>query len=360
MRSLAILRNSTEKLHLTPTFDMSVAPIRVVVIGATGKTGNSVVKGLVASSTSFEITALTRASSLHNESNNALRDLGAKVVAFDIQGPKEDLIPIFAGQDVVISCVHASQIDAQLNLIEPLKEAKVKRFIPCNFATAAPAGVMAMHDRKLRVVDAVQRAYIPYTVIDDSWWYQGVCPSVPSGKTDHGVFADMNDRIYGDGDVPQGLMDMNDVGLYVAEIIADPRTINKKVYIYSEVLTQNQIWATVADITGEEPLRHTVSKDEILRTIADSAKILEKNPNDIMGFLGLTVNQYRHSYAIRGDNTPERAVYLGYLDGHELYPEVKTTTFREYFQKLVDNKPPGAGKLSVAEFLKSVGFEITK
>lgn len=94
-----------------------------------------------------EITALTRASSLHNESNNALRNLGAKVVAFDIQGPKEDIVKVFTGQDVVISCVHASQIDAQMNLIEPLKEANVKRFIPCNFATPAPAGVMALHDR---------------------------------------------------------------------------------------------------------------------------------------------------------------------------------------------------------------------
>lgn len=86
-----------------------------------------------------------------------------------------------------------------------------------------------------------------------------MCPSVPSGKTDHGVFGDLNNCIYGDGNVPLALMDMDDIGLYVAKIVADPQTINKKVLAYSEVLTQNQIWATVAEITGEEPLRHTVS-----------------------------------------------------------------------------------------------------
>lgn len=86
-----------------------------------------------------------------------------------------------------------------------------------------------------------------------------MCPSVPSGKTDHGVFADLNDRIYGDGNVPSAMMDMEDIGIYVAKIISDPRTLNKKVLAYSEVLTQNQVWATVADITGEEPLRRTVS-----------------------------------------------------------------------------------------------------
>lgn len=86
-----------------------------------------------------------------------------------------------------------------------------------------------------------------------------MCPSVPSGKTDHGVFADMNNRIYGDGNVPNAMIDLDDVGVYVAKIVADPRTMNKKVLIYSEVLTHNEIWATVADITGEEPFRNAVS-----------------------------------------------------------------------------------------------------
>lgn len=88
-----------------------------------------------------------------------------------------------------------------------------------------------------------------------------MCPPVPSGKTDHGIYADLNDCIYGAGDVSLALMDMEDVGIYVAMVVADPRTINKKVLVYSEVLTQHQIWATMADITGEEPLRRTVSLD---------------------------------------------------------------------------------------------------
>lgn len=99
-----------------------------------------------------------------------------------------------------------------------------------------------------------------------------------------------------------------------------------------------------------------MSEEEILRNIAESTEILEKDPTDIMGFFGLTVNQYAHSYAVRGDNSPERAAYLGYLNSHELYPEVKTTSLKEYFQKLIDNKPPGAGKISFDDFLKSVGF----
>lgn len=100
-----------------------------------------------------------------------------------------------------------------------------------------------------------------------------------------------------------------------------------------------------------------MTKDEILKNIAEATKMLDSDPTDIMGFFGLTVNQYAYSFAIRGDNTPERAVYLGYLDSHELYPDVRTTSLREYFQKLVDNRPTGVGKTSVADFLKSIGFQ---
>lgn len=99
-------------------------------------------------------------------------------------------------------------------------------------------------------------------------------------------------------------------------------------------------------------------KDEILKNIAESEKLLENDPTDIMGFLGVSINQYAYSYAVRGDNSPENAVYLGYLDCHELYPEVKTTSLRDYFQKLVDTKPLGIGKTSIADFLKSVGYEV--
>lgn len=154
-----------------------MSAIKVAVIGATGKTGRSVVNGLLASSTKFvqlllfpttyrlycteihgtvrltwpdpsqEITALTRESSLHNEANDSLRNLGLKVAAFDILGPREHLLAVFTGLDVVVSCVHFSQIPDQINMIDAMKEAGIKRFVPSDFATPAPLGVTAIHDR---------------------------------------------------------------------------------------------------------------------------------------------------------------------------------------------------------------------
>ena len=48
--------------------------------------------------------------------------------------------------------------------------------------------------------------------------------------------------------------------------------------------------------------------------------------------------QYRISWGIRGDNVPEYAKYLGYLDVKELYPDMKWTPFETFVTELLDGK----------------------
>ncbi len=45
-----------------------------------------------------------------------------------------------------------------------------------------------------------------------------------------------------------------------------------------------------------------------------------------------------YSQGIRGDNTPENARYLGYLDGRELYPDLQLKTLESFFQDVLDEK----------------------
>jgi nucleoside-diphosphate-sugar epimerase len=84
------------------------------------------------------------------------------------------------------------------------------------------------------------------------WWYQIAFPRIPSGRFDYGLLAPAN-TIFGDGDVPSALTDVRDVGFYAAKIIADPRTLNKRVFAFTETKTQNQIFALVEKVTGEKP-----------------------------------------------------------------------------------------------------------
>lgn len=43
-------------------------------------------------------------------------------------------------------------------------------------------------------------------------------------------------------------------------------------------------------------------------------------------------------YGIRGDNSPEHARYLGYLDAKELYPDIQGISFEAYLSELLKGK----------------------
>jgi hypothetical protein len=70
------------------------------------------------------------------------------------------------------------------------------------------------------------------------------------------------EEIIGGGDIPSALTDMRDIGCYVAKIIIDERTLNKMVFAYNTVITQNQIYNLMEEISGEELERNYVSNAE--------------------------------------------------------------------------------------------------
>jgi hypothetical protein len=47
----------------------------------------------------------------------------------------------------------------------------------------------------------------------------------------------------------------------------------------------------------------------------------------------MAMAEYFYSWGIRGDNRPEYAKYLGYLDCKELYADVSYKPFGEYVQE---------------------------
>lgn len=187
---------------------------------------------------------------------------------------------LFPGFDVVISAINAHALPDQHKLVEAAHKAKVGRFVPCFFGTAAPPrGVMRLREmvsnpthippqdnailtrivkQKEDVLDHIRKLYLPYTAIDVGWWYQISPPRVPSGRMDSGLLFPAQ-HILGDGTVPSAMTDLADVGRYVAKIVADPRTLNKMVFAYSELLTQKQVWDTVEKVSGEKLERKYVS-----------------------------------------------------------------------------------------------------
>ncbi|KAJ4079900.1 hypothetical protein NW760_015135 [Fusarium oxysporum] len=311
--------------------------MKVVIIGATGETGQSITKGLLEYPTQFDLTALTRQSSLTSVKNQALKDSGVEVVAADLSGPEEDLVKILTGADVVIPVLDASGLRLQIPLANAAKKAGVKRFVPTFFATIMPPkGILGIRETKEDVLNHIKKIYLPYTVIDVGWWYQITPPKLPSGLIDQFVILPV-EGLNGDGTVPSAITDSRDIGRYVAKIIADPRTLNKSVFAYSEVLTQREIFQIMEEASGEKLDYNYISNEDATACVNSAQKVAEAAGLEDKGAQqALAAAQYAYSTGVRGDNTPEYARYLGYLDGKELYPDFDFIPFRKYVSELID------------------------
>jgi hypothetical protein len=76
---------------------------------------------------------------------------------------------------------------------------------------------------------------------------------------DYAAAINPNVDIYAGGTAPTMLTDLRDIGTYVGLMIKDPRTLNKFVFTYSDVLSQNEIFALMEEMSGEKVERKYVS-----------------------------------------------------------------------------------------------------
>jgi len=65
---------------------------------------------------------------------------------------------------------------------------------------------------------------------------------------------------------------------------------------------------------------------------------MKHDPTDrAMSFLRIG-GEYKLSWGIRADNTPEYAKYLGYLTSKELYPDLQFRSFEDFLEELLAGK----------------------
>lgn len=83
-----------------------------------------------------------------------------------------------------------------------------------------------------------------------------------------------------------------------------------------------------------------MSAETLQKNLADADKALAKDPNDHNALFSKVINQYYYSWGVRGDNQPESAKYLGYLDIKELYPDVSGRTMESFFQDVLNGETP--------------------
>ncbi|KAJ7157946.1 hypothetical protein C8R43DRAFT_1095980 [Mycena crocata] len=311
---------------------------RVLLLGATGETGGSVLDGLLEDPAYFDVEALVRPSSAGKPEVEKLADRGVKIRVADIGGRIEELVRVLEGMDVVVSAIDALSQLAQLQLATAAKQAGVKRFVPCAFTTVAPpGGVMILRDEKEEVYQHVRKLFLPYTIIDVGYWHQLTFPTLPSGRVDYAARVPKVE-IHAGGTMPTILTDLRDIGRFVALIIKDPRTLNKSIVTYSDVLSENEIFAAMEELSGEKIGRKYVSAEDIIASRASYAAALKADPNDRSMHIKKLGEDYKYSKYVRGDNTPEYAAYLGYLDARNLYPDFWPISFKQFLGEVLEGK----------------------
>lgn len=313
---------------------------KVLVVGATGETGGSITNCLLEDGR-FELFALVRPRSIHKPTLQHFQQRGVGVRKCDLRSPEEDLMDAVRGIDVVISCVGPAEQQDQIPLAKAAKRLGVKRFVPCGFITVAPpGGIMWLRDEKEVVYNHVKQLKLPFTIIDVGWWYQIAYPRLGSGKADYAMNT-ANDEIVGDGNTLTSLTDLRDIGRYVARIITDDRTLNKMVFAYNTVMTQNQIYDLFENISGEHIERHYVPADAIFHRVLTARQSSETYPFDPVKLIPRYIAEYQLSWGIRGDNDPEYAKYLGYVTSKELYPDFEPSDFGAYLESVVQGTAKG-------------------
>ncbi len=91
--------------------------------------------------------------------------------------------------------------------------------------------------QKLAVREHVKALGLGHTFIDVGWWMQLYLPLPLRSAAGAGALK-MSRHVYGPGDSRTLLTDLDHIGVYVARILADPRTLGRAVQVWEDERTQ--------------------------------------------------------------------------------------------------------------------------
>ncbi|KAK1297933.1 hypothetical protein QJS10_CPB14g00018 [Acorus calamus] len=304
---------------------------RVLIIGATGRLGQNLVRASIESGR--PTFALVRGSSFSNPEKSALLEEFTRAGVQLLKGSLEDvssLVEAVGQVDAVICAVSSNQVEDQkladqVKIIDAIKEAgNIKKFYPSEFGndvdrTHAVEPAKSMFDLKVAIRRKTEEEGIPYTFVSSNCFAGYFLPTLAQlGAT---TIPREKVTIFGDGNNKAIFVKETDIGAYTIKTVDDPRTLNKIVYIRppANIITFNELVALWEKKIGKSLEKTYLSEEEVLKLIAESPL-----PINVV----LSIN---HSVFIKGDHTNFE------IDpsASELYPDVKYTTVDEYLDQFV-------------------------
>ncbi len=190
-------------------------PEIVLVAGATGKQGGSVVRAL--SKAGYGLKALTR-----NPSSNAamkLRSSGIELVVGDMLH-EESLANALKGIDIVFTMTtsfqstHENEVAQGFNMVEAAKGAGVKHFVFTSVASADRNTGIPHFETKYKVEQRLVQSGVPYTIIGPVAFMENfvqpfALPDLRSGRISRGLR----------GSRPVQLVAVEDIGSFAAYVV---------------------------------------------------------------------------------------------------------------------------------------------
>ena len=239
----------------------------VIIIGAGGNLGPSILKAFLSSS--FNTSILSR------EGSNSTFPSGVNVIRANYDDP-ESLKKAFQGQDVVISLVGGNALGDQNKLIDASIAAGVKRFFPSEFGSDTPnpraREVVPIFSAKIGAV-----AYLKSKESAISWTSVITGPFFDWGLKVGFLGFNLQDKTFtvvDSGDVTFSTSNLLWIGkALVAALEKAEETKNQYVYVSEFQLSQNELLKLAEKVSGE---KFTVKKTTFKEHTALGNKLLSE------------------------------------------------------------------------------------
>ena len=232
------------------------------MIGATGTIGAAVSGALLERGAT--VLAISRGESQENVVSRArLAASGAELRDIADLADVDALAALLRGADALVVAIRASPriIPAtEPAILAAALRAGVGRFVPDDFGThsmATPYGVSAHFDEKKRFHEALDASGMAWTVIYPGGIAEYFLPNLRPPAT---VYA------WGDRTLRLPMHTLRDIGAITARAVLDPRTAGHAVQLYANLLSADELLATLAlrwpgrtyrlDVLTSEQLEH--------------------------------------------------------------------------------------------------------
>ncbi|KAF7553248.1 hypothetical protein G7Z17_g3750 [Cylindrodendrum hubeiense] len=274
---------------------MAAALRNVLLLGGAGTVGPSIIKALLAKGT-FKVSVLSRPDSRSTFPPDVAR-LTSDFTA-------SSLAKAFTGQDAIVDLLAQSSLDDRKKFIDTAAEAGAKRFILSeysgNMENKANVSILPLFAERVAVREYAKEKSdanpkFSFTALSNVPFYDWTIKNGFIGFNLETLTA----TIYGDGDQPSSMTTLSSVGQAIAGILSKPaETANKGLFVASFTPTQNEILATLEEITEK---KWAINKISITDAISQGFQALGNG--DMSGFIGVLMGS---TYGPEnGNNFPE-------------------------------------------------------